>query len=130
MYEQSIPVVAYIFIGITSLVVTYSQLVQKNNTQEEFKSIENSETPQDNSSSEETEIADRNDVIVNKEYIANEANPEPIENTQNENTSENATSMYQPNIGGKKKDKNKSKRKTKNKLKRAVKQNKRKTKRR
>ena len=70
------------------------------------------------------------DVIVNKEYIANEANPEPIENTQNENTSENATSMYQPNIGGKKKDKNKSKRKTKNKSKRAVKQNKRKTKRR
>ena len=41
MYEKSIPTMAYVFIGITSLVITYSHIMQETNE------VENDFVPED-----------------------------------------------------------------------------------
>jgi hypothetical protein len=57
MYEQSIPALAYVFIGITSLVVTYSQIVGKDIEPTDGSIVQEEEEPTEELV-EEPEITD------------------------------------------------------------------------
>jgi len=103
MYEKSIPTMAYVFIGITSLVITYSHIMQETNE------VENDFVPED---TEETSLENTQEkspeVIPNKSI---EESPDKPPEEIPENPSEQNQPLYstQKNIGGKKSKKRKNK---------------------
>jgi len=81
MYEQSIPFTAYAFIGVTTLIVTYSHLV--------MNSEENDSEELDNSELKETDsLSDTNEEENNVEDDENS----PFENVQNTLSNPNISS--------------------------------------
>ena len=129
MYEQSIPALAYIFIGITSLVVTYSQINQKDN-------VEDANT----NTSDSTEPTESNEPVSNTieepqretaaESTAQENSELPEQQTDNAQPDENSVplnkSEEENKVGGRK-TKKKPKRKSTKSIKKIVKKNKRKS---
>ena len=53
MYDQSIPFTAYALIGVTTLIVTYSNLISKSDNDEEVSNQENDVTPDEEYGQEE-----------------------------------------------------------------------------
>ena len=47
MYEESIPAIAYIFIGVTSLVITYTHLTQNKNEEVGNETVNEEQTQSD-----------------------------------------------------------------------------------
>lgn len=118
MYDQSIPFTAYAFIGVTTLVVTYSHLLMSSENEEE-----NSLQEIEGSTPEETENENENTPIETVQNTLSDPTVAPPVNTM-PNTSVPAATVpsstipsSQPTIGGKKK------RKTRNKRKKAKKSN-------
>jgi hypothetical protein len=128
MYEQSIPALAYIFIGITSLVVTYSQINQKNDTENtDVNTTQATEPVSDNIEEPEQETALDSISQENSETSEQpEDNTQPVENSAPSNESEEQKTEEENKVGGKK-NKRKSKRKSTKSIKKIVKKNKRKS---
>ena len=120
MYDQSIPFTAYAFIGVTTLVVTYSHLLMSSENEEEnsLQEIEGS-TPEENENENENE----NTPIETVQNTLSDPTVAPPVNTMPNTTIPAATvpsstiPSSQSTIGGKKK------RKTRNKRKKAKKSN-------
>jgi len=105
MYEQSIPFTAYAFIGVTTLIVTYSHLVM-NSEENDSEELDNSELKKTDS------LSDTNEEENNVENDENS----PFENVQNtlSNPKPSVSTMPvdeipppttpQSNFGGKKKN--------------------------
>lgn len=79
MYEQSIPALAYVFIGITSLVVTYSQITGQDveSTEEPFDQTE--ETLENSQMQEEPET----DILTEGDINEQTSTTNPITNIGN-----------------------------------------------
>jgi len=111
MYEQSIPALAYIFIGITSLVVTYSQINQKGNVEETNTMV-----------SQPTEVSSEN--IREPQQETYESTDPPSMISQPDENSISANEADEENkIGGKRR----TKRKSRKSIKKVVKNKKRKS---
>lgn len=126
MYEQSIPALAYIFIGITSLVVTYSQINQKNNLEDAntntSDSTESTEPVSKTIEEPQQETATESTIQENSELPEQQTDKaQPDENSVTLNKSE------QENKVGGKKNKKKTKRKSTKSIKKVLKKNKRKS---
>lgn len=128
MYEKSIPTMAYVFIGITSLVITYSHIMQETNevendfVPEDIEETSPEENPEKspevipNKSIEESpdkppEEIQVNPSEVNQEKLPEENSEKPPEYNNTDTPIAIAQPLYstQKNIGGKKSKKRKNK---------------------
>lgn len=116
MYDQSIPFTAYAFIGVTTLVVTYSHLLMSSENEEEnsLQEIEGS-TPEENEN-ENTPIETVQNTLSDP-TVAPPVNTMPNTSVPAATVPSSTIPSSQPTIGGKKK------RKTRNKRKKAKKSN-------
>jgi len=119
MYEKSIPTMAYVFIGITSLVITYSHIMQETNEVEndfvpedieEKPSEENSEKPFEENTERSPEENPERSPEENSEKPPEENSEKPPEyNTDTPIAIAQPLYSTQKNIGGKKSKKIKNK---------------------
>lgn len=120
MYDQSIPFTAYAFIGVTTLVVTYSHLLMSSENEEEnsLQEIEGS-TPEENENENENENTPIETVqnTLSDPTVASQVNTMPNTSVPAATVPPSTISSLQPTMGGKKK------RKTRNKRKKAKKSN-------
>ena len=122
MYDQSIPFTAYAFIGVTTLVVTYSHLLMSSENEEEnsIQEIEGS-TPEENENENENTPIETVQNTLSDPTVAPSVNTMPNTSvpaaTIPSSTIPSSIPSSQPTMGGKKK------RKTRNKRKKAKKSN-------
>lgn len=118
MYDQSIPFTAYAFIGVTTLVVTYSHLLMSSENEEEnsIQEIEGS-TPEENENENENTPIETVQNTLSDPTVAPSVNTMPNTSVPAATVPSSTIPSSQPTMGGKKK------RKTRNKRKKAKKSN-------